>query len=258
MQERGSEAQVASGRSSVADVLATRAASVQVSDRTTAARRQQQAAIARLARWLGDDASRPPVEDAAADDVDVTALPDNVLHNIPHLRVLASLADVADADVRVADQDRSPNWSWEVSYAQRGSAHSNMISVGVSVPLPIARRDRQDRELAARLLQREQARELLQDALRRHKSEFDALRIEWQALTERRRQLEASLIPVTRQRVEALLAAYGSGQQPLSAVLDARRAEIDARIQLLDLERDAARVRARLRHAYLEPAGEKP
>ena len=258
MQERASEAQVASGKSSAADALATRAAHVQVSDRMTAVHRQQQAATARLARWLGEDAGRPPIEDAASGDVDVTTLPEHGLHNIPHLRVLAGLADVADADVRVAEQDRSPNWSWEVSYAQRGSAYSNMISVGVSVPLPIARKDRQDRELAARLMQREQARELLQDALRRHRSEFDVLRIELQALTERRRKLEASLIPVTSQRVAALVAAYGSGQQQLSAVLDARRAEIDARIQMLELERDAARVRARLLHAYLEPAGEKP
>jgi outer membrane protein TolC len=259
MQQRATEAQVSSGKASAADVLTTRAMLVQARDRVLTAHRQQQAATAKLARWLGEDASRPPVDDAALpSDAEVATLPEHDLHNIPHLRVLAGQADVADAEVKVAEQNRSPNWSWEVSYAQRGPAYSNMISVGVSVPLPIARGDRQDRELAARLAQRDQARELLEDARRRHRSEFSAMRIEWQALRERQRQLESALLPVTRQRIEAVLAAYGSGQQNLSAVLEARRAEVDARIQILELERDAARVWAQLRHTYLESAGAKP
>ena len=84
------------------------------------------------------------------------------------------------------------------------------------------------------------------------------MRIAWQTLRERQRQLEAALIPVTRQRTEALLAAYGSGQQNLSPVLEARRAEVDARIQILELERDAARLWAQLRYTYLESAGAEP
>jgi len=52
--------------------------------------------------------------------------------------------------------------------------------------------------------------------------------------------------------VEAVLASYGGGQQNLAAVLEARRAEVDARIQVLDLERESARIWARLRYTYLE------
>jgi hypothetical protein len=37
-------------------------------------------------------------------------------------------------------------------------------------------------------------------------------------------------------------------------VLDARRAEVDARLALLDLERDAARLWAQLQFTYLEVA----
>ena len=259
MQQRATDAQIASGRATAADALVTRALLVQARDRVMTAHRQQESATARLARWLGEDASRPPMDDAALPaDADAAMLPEHDLHNIPHLRVLAGQVDVADAEVKVAEQDRSPNWSWEVSYAQRGSSYSNMISVGVSVPLPIGRSDRQDREVAARLAQSDQARELLEDARRRHRSEFSALRIEWQALRERQRQLESALIPVAKQRVDALLAAYGSGQQNLSAVLEARRAEVDARIQILELERDAARLWAQLRYTYLDSAGAKP
>ena len=173
--------------------------------------------------------------------------------------MLAGQLGVAEAEVEVAEQNRSPNWSWEVSYQQRGPAYSNMISVGVSVPLPIARGERQDRELAARLAQRDQARDQLADARRRHVSEFNAMRIEWLALRERQRRARiGACCPIVRQRVDAVLAAYGSGQQNLAAVLEARRAEVDARVQILELERESARLWARLRYTYLEGEGAKP
>ena len=70
-------------------------------------------------------------------------------------------------------------------------------------------------------------------------------------------QLEAALLPIVRQRVDAVLAAYGSGQQSLAAVLEARRAEVDARIQILELDRESARLWARLRYTYLEGEGGK-
>jgi len=258
MQRRATGAQISSGKASAADVLTIDALLIQAQDRVIAARRQQQVAAARLARWIGGDADRPPAgEPGLPTENDVLALREHDLHNIPHLRVLATQLDVAAAEVEVAEQNRTPNWSWEVSYAQRGPAYSNMISVGVSVPLPIGRADRQDREVAARLAQRDQVRDQIEDARRRHASEFTALRLEWQGLSERQRQLETALLPITRQRVEAVLASYGSGQQNLAAVLEARRAEVDARIQVLDLERESARIWARLRYTYLEAEGAK-
>jgi outer membrane protein TolC len=256
MQRRAAEAQVISGKGSAAEVLTVDALLIQSRDRVIAARRQQQVAIAKLTRWLGADASRPLAgAERIPSEAEVIALPEHDLHNIPHLRVLAGQLDVAEAEVEVAEQNRSPNWSWEVAYQQRGPAYSNMISVGVSIPLPIARADRQDRELAARLAQRDQARDQLADARRRYVSEFDTMRIEWLGLRERQRELESALLPAVRQRVDAVLAAYGSGQQNLAAVLEARRAEVDARVQILELERDSARLWARLRYTYLEGEG---
>jgi outer membrane protein TolC len=253
MQERASQAQAAGGRAPVADVLVTRAALVQAEDRALAARRQQQVAAAKLARWLGPDADRQPADEPALPaDADVAQLEAHDVHNIPELRMLASQVEVADAEIAVAREERSPNWTWEVSYQLRGSAYSNMVSVGVAVPLPIARNNRQDREVAARLAQRDRARELLEDAQRRHRAEFDTLRIELQALRDRARQLEATLVPIARQRVEATLAAYRGGLQNLSAVLEARRAEVDARLMVIDLQREAARVWAQLRFTYFE------
>jgi outer membrane protein TolC len=254
MQARAVEAQLGSGKAVAADVLAVRSLAVQTKDRVLAAQRQQQAATARLTRWLGEEARRRPADDEAIlpTESEVQALATHDLHDIAHLRVLAGQVAVAEADVTVARENRTPNWSWEVAYQQRGPGYSNMISLGVSVPLPVDRAQRQDRELAARLAQRDQARELLEDARRRHGAEFEAMRVDWLALRDRQRELEVSLLPLARQRVDAQLAAYRGGQQPLAPVLDARRALVDAQLSILDLEREAARLWAQLQHTYLE------
>lgn len=256
MQTRALEAQIPPGRASAADVLQTRAMLALARDRILAAQRQQLLATAELERWLGEDARRPPADDGTdGDEGDLVERDAARIDALPQLEALARAVELADAEVAVAQHDRNPDWSFEIAYAKRGSAFADMLSLGVSIPLPIARRDRQDRNVAARLAERERTRELLEDARRRHRAQFATLRIEWDTLRERRRQLEASLLPLARQRIDAALAAYAGGQQGLSAVLEARRAEVDARLQILELERDAAQRWAALRYTYLEPTG---
>ena len=51
---------------------------------------------------------------------------------------------------------------------------------------------------------------------------------------------------------EAALAAYRAGSGPLTAVLDARRSEIDVRTERLRIELDRARIWAQLN--YLLPS----
>jgi len=255
MQQRVVEAQVGSGKASAADVLAARAMQVQVQDQVRNARRQQEAATLRLERWLGADARRPTADEPGpSTTAALAALAAHDAPETPPLRVLESQLALSDAEVTVAELDRRPNVSWEVAYALRGPSYSNMLSVSVSVPLPLDRADREDREVAARLAQRDQARALLEDARRREQANFAVLRGDWQTLREREEALEQTLLPVTRQRLAVQLAAYRSGQAGLTGVLEARRAEVEAQLQLLDLERDAARLWAQLQHTYLAPA----
>ena len=225
MQRRASEAQVTSGKSSAGRRACDDALlSPGRSDRVTAAHRQQQVATARLARWLGDDA-RPPADRRRCigrrrrDDAS-RARP---AQHSAFARASGPCRRRGRRRQGRRTEPVSPNWSWEVSYAQRGSAYSNMISVGVSVPLPIARKDRQDRELAARLMQREQAREQLAGCAPPTSIRVRRAAHRVAGAPGAERKLEASLIPVTRQRVAALVAAYGSGQQ--HSVGGPRRAE---------------------------------
>jgi hypothetical protein len=115
-------------------------------------------------------------------------------------------------------------------------------------------KNRQDRELAAKLAVVDQLRAEREDALRAHAFEARAMLQEWQSNRERLKRYDASILPLATERMQAALAAYRggvSGGGTLNAVLEARRAEIDTRMEYLRLEMETARLWAQLN--YLTP-----
>ena len=69
---------------------------------------------------------------------------------------------------------------------------------------------------------------------------------DWTSAKERLGALRQELLPAARNRTEAALIAYGAGTGDLMAALGARRDELDARLQVLSLELETARLWAQL------------
>jgi outer membrane protein TolC len=251
------EAAYRGGRGTQAEVLAARAMRVNLEDRRAMLERQSRAARIALARWIGIDAERDLAgqPDIHTLRLDVTRL-DHELRFHPQLAALAKQVEVADTDARLARAAKKPDWSVELAYQQRGPMFSNMISLGVNIPLPIAQGARQDRDLAAKTALTEQARAQFDDALRAHTAEVRVMVAEWESNRERLRRIEDGLLPVAAQRSDAALAAYRGNTGTLSAVLEARRGEREARMQALQLAADAARAWAQLN--FLIPQHEAP
>jgi outer membrane protein TolC len=179
---------------------------------------------------------------------------DTDLEHHPQLAVLARQEAIAAAEVKVAQANKKADWSLSLMYSQRGSAYSNMISVNVSVPLQWDQMNRQDREVAAKLAMLDQARAEREDMLRAHLAEVRAMIIEWQSDRDRRDRYERDLVPLASERTQATIAAYRGAKSSLTDVLLARRNEIDVRMQVLQLEADAARLWAQLN--FLLPEGD--
>jgi outer membrane protein TolC len=137
-------------------------------------------------------------------------------------------------------------------YSQRGSAYSNMVSINLSVPLQWDQKNRQDREVAARLALAEQMRAQREEATRGHVAETRNWLQQWRSSRDRLSHYDSALIPLAGERTRAAIAAYRGGSGPLASVLDARRMEIDTRMDRLRLEMEAAALWARLE--YLIPA----
>ena len=227
----GAEGAYRSGRGTSADILAAYSARVLLEDRASELRRRSNSAKATLARWLGDTAQDPlsgqPLLDSL--QLDVQALEAELDHH-PQVAVLARQEDIARADVRVAEANRKPDWTVELNYAVRGSSYSNMLSVGLSIPLQWDQANRQDREVYAKRALVDQVAAQKEDALRMHVAEIRALVTEWQSGRERQKRLQLELVPLASERTEALVGAYRAGKAALPEVLAARRNELDVRL----------------------------
>ena len=146
----------------------------------------------------------------------------------------------------MAQTNKKADWSVALMYSQRGPAYSNMISVNVSVPLQWDQKNRQDREVAAKLAIRDQARAEREDMLRAHTAEVRAMIAEWENDRERSTRYERELVPLASERTQATLGAYRGAKASLADLLVARRNEIDVRLQALQLELETARLWAQL------------
>ncbi len=235
------------GRGSQADLFAARGAFAAVQDRASEIDRRVQNARVALARWVGPGAG---MELAGAPDLDhvrldAATLGSQLAHH-PQITVLDREEDVARSEAKLAEANQKPDWSVEVAFQQRGSAYSNMLSVGLSVPLQWDRAKRQGRELAARLALAEQARGERDDALLAHIAETEATLGDWQTGRERLVRYRGELIPLAAERTAAALAAYRGGKSTLAEVLAARRNELDVGLQALQLDAATARLWAQL------------
>jgi outer membrane protein TolC len=262
--EQGREAQVEieaaesgyrAGRGNLADVLAARGALILLDDRASEVGRKVSAAKITLARWIGNDADAPLAGKPAIDAIrlDPSTLETDLNHH-PELAVLAKKEEVAVAEVRIAQTNKKTDWTVALMYSQRGPAYSNLISLNFSIPLQWDQKNRQDREVAAKLARLDQARAQREDMLRAHTAEVRAMLAEWENDRERHARYERDLLPLATERTQASLAAYRGAKASITDVLLARRSEIDVRLQALQLEMDAARLWAQLN--FLFPEGD--
>jgi outer membrane protein TolC len=242
-----------SGKGSQAEVFAARGSVEQLRDGLAQVERRVAVATTQLGRWIGESATQPLAPRAALTLPAWTegALPQHLSQH-PQIAAAAQQEAIADSEAAMARAAKSSDWSVELQYSQRGPAYSNMVSVNLSVPLQWDQKNRQDRELAARLAGVDEARARREELQRAHEAEVRAMLQEWRSHDERLGRYDASLLPLATQRSEAALASYRAGSGPLTAVLEARRSEVDVRMERLRIEMDRARIWAQLN--YLLPS----
>ena len=240
-------------KASQGELIAAQSMVVELSNRATEAAAQAKRARIMLARYIGPAAERP-----LGDAPDLARLPDAVrLADVdaqPELRLARAQESVAAAEAALAGAAKRPDWSAEISYAVRGSPYSNMISLMFSIDLPWSAGTRQDREHAAKLRELDAARAMREDAQRMRSAEVDQMIAEWGSARVQAERIERELLPLAAQRRDAAQAAYRGGTGPLAAVLDARRAQLDAELALITQQQAAAKAWAWLN--FVTPVAE--
>jgi len=265
LQVRTAQSGYGTGRSSQADVLAAQSALVMLEDRLNQVDRQARNASWMLARWVGDAAKRPITDIAPAwqaSRLDEGPVEEHIQFH-PDLIMAKAQVEAAKTEARLAQANKKADWSVEAMYSQRGSAYSNMVSIGVSIPLQWDQKNRQDREVAAKLAMVDEAQAKFEDMLRHHEAELRNLLNDWQTGKARVARYRDELIPLSKQRTDAALTAYRAGKSDLAATLTARRDEVDARMQALTVEMETARAWAQINflipdHKPMTHGQEKP
>lgn len=252
LQAEGANSGYRTGRGSQAEVFAARSAVIGMEDRLSQIDQQARGAGLALARWVGVQVAGRAVSGLPPwqNDLFEEEASGERLMQRPALRIIAAEIDAAETDARLAQANKKSDWSVEASYAQRGPAYSNMLAIGVSVPLQWDQKNRQDRELSAKLALVNEAKARYEDLLRNHEAETRGLLNDWQTSKERVARYRDGMIPTAHQRTEAALTTYRTGKSDLASVLAARRDETDARVQALTLEMQAARLWAQLNFLF--------
>ena len=107
-------------------------------------------------------------------------------------------------------------------------------------------------EVALMLAKRDEARAAREEKLRAKVAQTRILIDAWQHARDRRDRYAREIVPFARERREATLVAYRGGKATLTEVLQARRAETEAQMQSVEMQREVARMWAQLSFALVD------
>jgi outer membrane protein TolC len=244
-------AAVSRGRQSAAEALMVRLAFEQANDRLIEQERMAARSRIMLASFIGDEALRPLGE---APDLSRFAHPrEHIVGRLaehPQLQFFDRKEGLARAEADLARSTRRTDWMLEVGYGQRRPYFDNMLSVMISFDIPWRTGARQDRDIASKLAEVEQARAMREDALRIHTAEVGGWLADFDAAERRIGRFERVLLPLARERRSAALAAYQGGRGELGGVLEAERAVTETDLALVQALAERAKAWANLNFLY--------
>jgi cobalt-zinc-cadmium efflux system outer membrane protein len=234
------QSRLASGSGNAQEVLGLASAQGIAEDETADLRQQLESVRISLVRWTG-----VPVEDLSVPDLPRTPGEQAFVDTNPTTVAKRLELEVNRQEAAITASNRNPNWTWQASYGQR-TGFSDMATIGVSIPIPIAPGNRQDRETASKLALVDKAEAELAEAGRIAQAEYRQLVSEQEHHVHRIERYEVTVLATAVQRTATATAAYRSNQASLTTVFDARHAELDARRKILTMQRELSKMRAQL------------
>jgi outer membrane protein TolC len=178
---------------------------------------------------------------------------DRVPADHPELRIAAARADRHRREQELARKSARPDWGLELGYGFRagnddmGRERPDMVSLGVSLELPVFAGGRDLRREKAAALKAEAALSERDDTLRDLRMRRERAGEELQGLEQRLSLMEEQWLPSARREAQTTLQSYQAGSVPFSDVIDTRMRLLETRLQYDRLKADRARARVQLR-----------
>ncbi len=207
-----------------------------------------------LAAELPDLAPREPALFAAQATLAPADIADHLV-NHPAILMLDAAIAAQETGVELAQQQYKPEWRVNAGYgyreeAQNGMQRPDFFSVGVAFDLPLFTAKRQDQQVQSAVASAEAARTDRSLALRSMVSAFETQRARLLRLEQRRTLYRDRLLQEMHEQAEAALSAYTSDSGDFAEVVRSRIAELNARIDALDIEVERLKTIAQLNYFF--------
>lgn len=233
------------------DVIRASLELTRLEDRLTALQLQLASSREALGEWIRPDQAQLAVSDHVPPEL-LKPLPeawaetrDDALIRHPAIRATDRLIDAQVIDVDLARQAYKPEWSVFAQYGYRdraptGQDRADLLTVGVGFDLPIFTGNRQDRRLNASAARLEAVRteRVLQARSLQAKARAALARI--QRLDDRIALYQNTLLPQMEEQASAALTAYNNDDGDFAEAVRARIAELNARVELIQMVSERA------------------
>jgi outer membrane protein TolC len=235
------------GKKNQQDVLRAELELSRLDDRLIDINRQRAQARAALSEWVGGESGRPVASRLPAwEQVPAPEVLRAELQNHPALQAADARIDARRAGIDLANEKYKPGWALDLGYGYRdgslpnGTPRSDFVSLSVTVDLPLFRKNRQDRGLAAALSERRAADESKEQLLRRLTSQLDAEYARWQDLSRRVDLYERLILTQAEEHANAALAAYQSQAGDFADVMRGFIDDLNTRLEHIRLQIERA------------------
>lgn len=236
-------AQYAAGKAMLSAVPMARLDALALTDRQDELQREVTQAGLQLQRWVGSRAQ-------ITGELPALAVEPNYLHtNIERSAQIAAFAPqsaLAEAEVREAKAAKVGDWGWSVGYGRRGQGYGDLVSVQFTFELPLAPNERQQPMVIAKQKELQRLASEREDRVRQHTQELDSLLADLEEVERKLKRLTVEAQPLAAQRSALTLAAFESGRDTLSAVLQARQQQTELSLRALALQGQRTAVQWRL------------
>ena len=256
-----------SGRVRQQDVLRAQLELTRIEDRLTVLQQQGEMQLAQLSEWLGNEQydlrikmsddleqsiTKPNLVGAAANIQKRQRLAE-ILNQHPKIRSINQKIHAGETGVKLAKQTYKPQWGINASYGLRGNDRqgndrSDLLSLGLSVNLPLFTNTHHDKHVQAATAERESIKTERALALRQLRSGFDTSEVRYLRLNNRKTLFDTRLLKESAERSEAALTAYTNGNGDFTEVVHARIGELNARIDALNIDVDIQKSLAQIQY----------
>ena len=265
----------ASGRTRQQDLIRAQLELTRLEDRLTMLRQRRESQLAQLGEWLADSSYELDIEmpgrlgeghlnDPLINETGTvirTQKLAQILTAHPKIRSIDQKISAGESGVKLAKQSYKPQWGINASYGYRdadpmGNDRADFFSVGVSLDVPLFTGKRQDKQVQAATAESEAIKTERTLVLRQLRSGFETAESQYRRLLDRRELYRSRLLKEMSEQAEASLTAYTHDDGDFAEVVRACIAELNARIEALNVEVDIHKIVAQLNY-FLIPSHKK-